>query len=126
MTDDDHVTVTIQLLGGFEAKGPDGSAVDISGIKPKALIAILALSPSMSESRDKLANLLWGDRGDEQARGSLRQALASLKRGLGSLGDVLDVERDRISLNRDRVSVDAVQFQKLVNEGKPEAAWTCP
>ena len=107
MTDDDHLTVTIQVLGGFEVKGPDGSVIDISGLKPKALIAILALSAGMSESREKLANLLWGERGDEQARGSLRQALASLKRDLGAYGDILDVERDRISLNRHQASVDA-------------------
>ena len=62
MTESGHVTVTIQFLGGFEVKGPDGLAVDISGIKPKALIAILALSPGMSETRENLANLLWGDR----------------------------------------------------------------
>ncbi|MEE4238562.1 MAG: BTAD domain-containing putative transcriptional regulator [Anderseniella sp.] len=118
MTDDDHLTVTIQVLGGFEVKGPDGSVVDISGIKPKALIAILALSPGMSESREKLATLLWSDRADEQARGSLRQAMASLKRDLGSVGDILDVERDRISLNRHCVSIDAIRFQELTTVGK--------
>jgi DNA-binding SARP family transcriptional activator len=66
VAEDDRLTVSIKLLGGLEVKGPDGSVVDISGIKPRALIAILALSPGMSDSREKLANLLWGDRGNEQ------------------------------------------------------------
>ncbi len=122
LMDDDHLTVTIQLLGGLKVKGSDGSIVDISGSKPKALLAILALSPGMTESREKLANLLWSERGDEQARGSLRQALASLKRDLGVYGDILHIERDRISLNRNRVSIDAVQFQEMATAGKAAQA----
>ena len=122
VANDDQLIVTIQLLGDLEVKSPDGFVVDISGSKPKAMIAVLALSPGMSESREKLANLLWSDRADEQARSSLRQALASLKRDLGSLSDILDVERNRISLNRGRVSIDAVQFQEFAKTSKAQEA----
>ena len=67
MTQSDHHTVTLRLLGGFDAAGPDGARIEISGRKSKALLAIVALSRDMSESREHLANLLWSGRGDEQA-----------------------------------------------------------
>ena len=114
--------MSIQLLGGLKVKVPDGRVLDISGRKSKALIAILALSPGMSENRERIANLLWSNRGDEQARSSLRQALASLKRDLGSNCDILDVERDRISLIPTLVSVDAVRFHELATAEKAEGA----
>ena len=33
-------------------------------------------------TRERLASLLWGDRGEEQARNSLRQSLAVLRKEL--------------------------------------------
>lgn len=48
--------------------------------KARALLAILATSPDRVASRERLISLLWSDRGEEQARASLRQALAELRR----------------------------------------------
>ena len=73
-------TFNLQLLGDFEAYGPSGNAVEVSAEKCRALLGILALSPFGSAPRQRLAGLIWSDRGDEQARSSLRQALASLRR----------------------------------------------
>ena len=69
------VTLRLKLLGGFKATLESGDELTIKGRKTQGLLAILALSAGQAVTRDKLANLLWGDRGDEQARGSLRQAL---------------------------------------------------
>ena len=91
----------------------------ISGRKAQGLVAILALSPGMAASRDRLAGLLWGDRADEQARNSLRQALVALKKELGDAGlDFLEAERDQVRLRADRVSVDAAEFEKLAGRAK--------
>ena len=88
----------------------------ISGRKAQGLVAILALLPGMAASRDRLAGLLWGDRADEQARNSLRQALVALKKELGDAGlDFLEAERDQVRLRADRVSVDAAEFEKLAH-----------
>ena len=82
-------TVNLRLLGDFEALDGTGHLVDVSAKKSRALLAILALSPSGSMSRPRLANLMWSDRGDEQARSSLRQALASLRRDFAAIDAAL-------------------------------------
>ena len=109
----------IRLLGGFDLLTPQGAGVAISSRKTQGLLAILALSPGLSAGRDRLAGLLWGDRADEQARNSLRQALAALRKELGDAGlDLLEAERDQVRLVAERVSVDAAEMARLAGEGK--------
>jgi DNA-binding SARP family transcriptional activator/TolB-like protein len=64
--------------------------------KACGLLAYLALAAGKSASREKLADLLWSDRGTEQARGSLRQALAEIRGGHAAIGDALDISRDAV------------------------------
>ncbi len=73
----------INLLGGFEARLASGAALSLKGRKTQALVAYLALSPGQPRSREELVGLLWGDRGEEQARSSLRQSLSELRKALG-------------------------------------------
>ncbi|QHD68551.1 trifolitoxin synthesis, TfuA [Sphingobium yanoikuyae] len=69
-----------RLLGDFrlidEADGRDHSP---RSRKACALLAHLALEPDRRASRDRLVGLLWSDRGEVQARASLRQALTDLR-----------------------------------------------
>ena len=115
---DENCKVTIllkfQLLGEFEVLGGTGHPVEVSAKKGRALLAILALSPAGSTPRQRLANLLWGDRGEEQARGSLRQTLASLRRDFAAIdANLLSADDEKISLNRGRIEIDVVDFQRL-------------
>ncbi|MFD2430484.1 hypothetical protein ACFSUK_25205 [Sphingobium scionense] len=68
------------MLGDFrlidEADGRDHSP---RSRKACALLAHLALEPDRRASRDRLVGLLWSDRGEVQARASLRQALTDLR-----------------------------------------------
>ncbi len=70
--------VKIGLFGQFSVE-IDGSKLPVPGRKCQALLAYLAAKPGQDVSRDTLCGLIWGDRGDEQARASLRQALAVLR-----------------------------------------------
>lgn len=64
--------------------------------------------------REYLAGLLWSDRGEIQARSSLRQALVALRRDLSALGDgFLLVKETNIALKPGLVEIDAVEFQRL-------------
>src|SRR5262249_57574761 len=72
------VVAEVTLLGGFGIKLA-GQVVDLPGQKDRALLAILALAPGVVHSRDKLASLLWSDRGDQQARDSLKHSLTRLR-----------------------------------------------
>ncbi len=60
-----------------------GRSISLSTRKNKGLLAILALSPARRATRERLCGLLWGDRGEEQARSSLRQSLAVLRKEIG-------------------------------------------
>jgi TolB-like protein/two-component SAPR family response regulator len=104
----------LTILGGFIAEGPNGRPVDITSKKNRALLAILALSPQLSASRDGLANLLWSDRDDAHARSSLRQSIALMRRELGeTVLAAIDISDETISLIADRVEVDALNFLRL-------------
>jgi TolB-like protein/DNA-binding SARP family transcriptional activator/tetratricopeptide (TPR) repeat protein len=106
----------VNLLGNFTIAGGDGRELTPSGKKLRALIACLALPPGAVWPRDKLIALLWGDRGDEQARASLRQALAELRRILGS-AEPLVTEADTVRLDAALISVDAVDFERAAKAG---------
>ena len=108
----------IRLLGGFEASLGDGKPLALKGRKTQALLAVLAVSPGTALSREKLTNILWSDRGDEQARGSLRQALAELRRALGEDDSLYVVaDRDSVMLETKHLDCDVVKLEQLVGIG---------
>src|SRR5262245_41398267 len=115
------VSLSVTLLGGFEARLATGAAVGLTK-KAQALLAYLGIRPSQSHPRDKLAALLWGERSDEQARGGLRHALLVLRRALASAQPPpLRIEGQTLALNPLGVEVDVVTFEHRVAEGTPQA-----
>ncbi|MGH6892880.1 MAG: BTAD domain-containing putative transcriptional regulator [Dongiaceae bacterium] len=110
--------VCVRVLGGFELSG--GGDLTLSGKKLRALVALLALAPHAGWSRERLTELLWGDRDEEQARGSLRQALAELRRILGD--SALLADRETVALDPAALRVDAVEFAALYAAGAWEEA----
>jgi TolB-like protein/DNA-binding SARP family transcriptional activator len=110
---------TLRVLGGFELRAADGRDVSPAGKKQRALIACLALSPGTAWSRERLTALLWGDRDEEQARGSLRQSLVELRRiGISPL----QATRETVALEAGTVAVDAVEFMRLAEAGELQQA----
>ena len=59
----------------------NGTDLTPAGRKTRALLGYLCLV-GMPVARERLASLLWGDPGDEQARASLRQAIYECARRL--------------------------------------------
>ncbi len=105
----------LTLLGGFEARFESGAQIEIPTRKAQAVLAYLALQPGKALSRDKLASLLWSDRGDKQAHGSLRQALTVLRKALETVDPPpLIVDRGCVAIEPGAVEVDAVAFDRLV------------
>lgn len=106
---------TLKVLGGFALTAKDGSSLALPTKKDRLLLAFLALHSGQPQTRERLYGILWGDRGEEQARGSLRQSLASLKEVLGAAGiDALEVNRDSVTLDASKLSVDALDFVKFM------------
>lgn len=115
-------TLNINVLGGFRAEFESGQALHLHTRKAQALFAYLAMRPGQMQPRDKIAALLWGETGEEQARHSLRQTLVGLRKAVGSEEPpVLLVEGDSLALSRDVIRVDAVEFQRLVTEATEES-----
>ncbi len=101
--------------------GASGPALDIATRKTRALLAYLALPAGRVHARSKLVNLLWSNRGDEQARNSLRQALTELGRALGTgQPGLLVKDHDTIALDAGAVEVDALLFERLTAAGNAD------
>jgi DNA-binding SARP family transcriptional activator len=64
----------LRLLGRFElVLRESGELVPAPAAKMRALLAYLAAAPRSTETRRRLAGLLWESSGEDQARPSLRQ-----------------------------------------------------
>ncbi len=55
----------LKLLGRFEARLKDGPSLDLPTKKTQLLLGFLALNTGEAQPREKLASLLWSDRGDD-------------------------------------------------------------
>ncbi|MEZ5832464.1 MAG: BTAD domain-containing putative transcriptional regulator [Dongiaceae bacterium] len=113
--------VRLRVLGGFDLQPGRGQVVIPAGRKVRALLACLGLSRGKAWPRERLMALLWSDRGEEQARASLRQALAEMRRVLGEPSPVR-TEHDAVSLDPDLIAVDALEFERLAKAGKWDEA----
>ncbi|HEX6092277.1 MAG TPA: BTAD domain-containing putative transcriptional regulator, partial [Dongiaceae bacterium] len=111
----------IGLLGAFQLH-VGGQPIDLPGRRERALLAYLAMPPGQPHSRDRLAGMLWSERGDKQARDSLKQAVLKLRKALdGMQPSPLPSDREFVTLDPATVSVDAAEFERLIGEGTPEA-----
>ena len=116
-------TLRLELLGDFRLVA-GGGLVTVSAKKAQALLAFLAVKPAQLVSRDKIAALLWGSFGPEQARQSLRQMLSTLRRELKVIaGDetLLVEENDFLAVDAQHVSCDVVDFESGVATGSEES-----
>lgn len=96
--------LTLILHGVFSAHY--GSGLELVGLsrRGQALLAFLSQQPEMRAERARLADLLWSDRSEGQARASLRQELSVLRRVLPE--GVLDANRQLVWLDPTAVVAD--------------------
>src|SRR5262249_3352379 len=112
--------VELTLFGGFRARLATGQAIDLPGQKDRALLAILALPAGASHSRDKLPSLLWSDRGDQQARDSLKHALTRLRQCLEPVSPSRIVaDRQSVKLDATGFAIDVSRFERLLGDKTP-------
>ena len=104
----------IQVMGSVKLHLNDKSTYVINGVKKQGMIAALALAPDNYVTREKLASLLWGDKLQEHAQSSLRQALSQLRKELSQFSDeIISTDRAGISLLISKDNIDAKCFEKL-------------
>lgn len=88
--------LTLSLLGPVQISLGGKPLTGFTTTKALALLVYLAVTPGV-HSRDALANLLWSDRPDQQAKKNLRNALPNLRTLVGSH---LMITRHSVAFNR--------------------------
>ncbi|WP_245277977.1 alpha/beta hydrolase [Rhizobium leguminosarum] len=84
-------------------------------------MAYLALQAGQPQSREKLAALLWGGTGEEQARANLRQTLSVLRRALQATGrEWFRIEGDLVALDLGDGELDVRRFEALAASSATE------
>jgi TolB-like protein/Tfp pilus assembly protein PilF len=107
-------SIRLKLLGGFEVQRVAGPVIGLSAKKTRALLAYLTLAVGRAHGRDKLADLLWSDRSDKQARDSLRQAIAELREAFTDCQPApLATDHELLAVDPAAIEVDALEFERL-------------
>ena len=96
----------IHLLGSMTIE-TDGRPVAVASKKARALLGYLALREGSEVSRGVLTGLLWGERSESQARGSLRQTLSELRAALGSASPSIMASRETVTWVAGSAWIDA-------------------
>jgi len=85
-----------------------------------AILSILAAAGERGVTRDKLLSLLWADGDAEKSRHALTQSLYHIRKVLGV--DRLFLGTADVRLDFSEISADVCDFQRAINEGKPDEA----
>ena len=109
----------LHCLGHVRLKDQAGTELTPRTRKARALLAYLSLS-GRPATRERLADLLWSDRGPDQARSSVRQALFELRHLAGNETAVAVPARDEVSLNAELVTTDLAEIRKAAKAGNHE------
>lgn len=113
--------ICFQLMGDARFIGPGDVNLTPRSRKGTALVAILALTPGRTAGRERILGLLWGDRGEEQARASLRQALVDLRVTAPAIAALLVSTRQAVSLVPDGWTTDVALLEAAAATGDAEA-----
>jgi TolB-like protein len=108
--------IRLQLLGRFAVSvvGASACPVPIAARQHRALLAYLAMRPGFTETRERLAALLWSESTERQAQQNLQQCLVDLHREFEPAGiEPLKVDRETVGLDPDLVATDAGEFLAL-------------
>jgi len=113
--------IRVNLLGGFAALGPDGTPLALPTRKAEAVLALLLCRSGEAQPRERLTGLLWGDRGDKQARHSLSQTLTAIRAAVGDAPDPFVAERETLAIEPDAISADVIDLAALAERGDVES-----
>ncbi|WP_137128223.1 BTAD domain-containing putative transcriptional regulator [Roseomonas sp. HF4] len=107
----------VTMLGRMDVRAVTGESLVPRSRKTRAVLGVLAMDAPTPISRQRLAELLWSRRGEDQARGSLRQALHELQDVLGEWGRGLIVAtRETVAINTEGVWIDAREVPAMARD----------
>jgi DNA-binding SARP family transcriptional activator/TolB-like protein/Flp pilus assembly protein TadD len=108
----------LKLFGDFHLSSRERGEITSLGRRDRAVLAYLALAPKQRESRERLATLLWSNRGDEQARHSLAQSTAVVRKALGDVDKTMILsEPASLAVDSANFEIDVLVFRDLIDAG---------
>lgn len=113
---DSAARLVVRCLGRFRLEDQHGNQLQLRTRKARALLAALALG-SKAMARDRLADLLWSDRGEAQARSSLRQTIFELQHFESAGAPILAAGRDDLAVRQDQLVTDTQLIRCAAVEG---------
>ena len=111
----------LHLLGSVEAL-VDGRPVVLGAPKQRAVLAMLALRVGHTVSADRLAEGLWGEHPPPSAPKMVQLYVSHLRRLLDGNGAEIVTHGRGYELRLVDGDIDAVQFERLLDEARPREA----
>jgi DNA-binding SARP family transcriptional activator len=112
----------INLIGAFSVQFNDVGKPVLSR-KLRAIVAYLCFRKDGSETRERLAGLLWSERDPDKARASLRQTVRDLHALFGpDAARIVSSSKLAIGLLRGGISVDVDDIMRAAEQGKAHPA----
>jgi predicted ATPase/DNA-binding SARP family transcriptional activator len=108
--------VRIGILGPFEVRTRDGTAVEVPGVRLRALLAALALEPGRIVSREGLVEWIWGQQPPRDDVNALQALVSRLRRVLPD--GVIEAESGGYRLAVPPGAVDVSRFERLVGQAR--------
>jgi DNA-binding SARP family transcriptional activator/pimeloyl-ACP methyl ester carboxylesterase len=114
----DEVGVEFGVLGPLEVTA-GGQALRLSGVRTRAVFAMLLMHANQIVSSDRLVEELWPGQPADKATGSLQVRLSELRRALRSAGEAgrLVTRPPGYLLRVEPGELDTSRFEQLVTEG---------
>ncbi|PXX66719.1 putative ATPase [Nocardia tenerifensis] len=104
------------MCGPLEIRADDGELIELPGARLRALLIALALEPGRAVPKSTLVDWIWGEQPPADAANALQALVSRLRKVLpdGSL----DVQAGGYRLAVAPNAVDAVRFEKLVDQAR--------
>jgi len=112
--------VEFRLLGPLEVVDDVGKAVPLGGRRPRAVLALLLLSPNRAVSTERLIDAVWGEDPPANARSTLQVHVHALRKALGA--DRIVTRAPGYLARVEPGELDADRFEQLVDVGSYDEA----
>ena len=109
-----------RLLGPLEVVDDGGEPVPLGGRRPRAVLALLLLTPNRAVSTERLIDAVWGDDPPANARSTLQVHVHALRKALGA--DRIVTRAPGYLARVEPGELDADRFEQLVGAGSYDEA----
>lgn len=106
------------VLGPVGVIDGAGGAIKLGGVKPRSILAYLAVRARRDVPVSALIDAVWGEGAPETAVNTLQVHVSSLRRALAPTGASIERTTTGYRLDVAPASVDALRFEGLIAEGR--------